>query len=434
MPAVDRCLGIEPLAVVADVDDELPVDDIQRHPLVACAAMAKPVGERLLQQPEQRDPHRQRRLVRDIADGTAAPPRPSCARGRRTARRTVSATESCSISGSCRPRRMARMSVSADCSATWMVWKSSAIAAAVAACMRAGAADFGQRFDAHRRQRQALPRSVVQIGGDVAQEPFVQRRRAGAGAADPVVQLLVLSQQCRELVHLFAELALLRRDRIGRPSHQCREQRQHGQCHCAVHPPAAQLRRAHRLLHAVRRLVEVRHRDDRPVPIGANGRVGLDQAGPLPLLEYALQLARVDDARAHLAGKSACRWPLGRARTDRQRRVCTVEDDPAVQAPDLQHDDVLAQVRARQLSVKCDSVGGFERPAVRQRLQVRRDGPIQVQVGHDAHAVHDAGLDLGAHPGADEHHRRDQHTEPDQQEPVHQTQTGYRFHGEHRKF
>src|SRR5512140_2011699 len=58
MATVDRRLGIEPPAFVAHVDDELPVDDIQRHTLVAGTAMAEPVGERLLQQPEQRNPHR----------------------------------------------------------------------------------------------------------------------------------------------------------------------------------------------------------------------------------------------------------------------------------------------------------------------------------------------------------------------------------------
>ena len=68
MSAHLQSLKIESSAIVGNFDNELSVGPGHRYALIAATAVAKTIGQRFLQQPEQSDSYRQRCLTGDIGD------------------------------------------------------------------------------------------------------------------------------------------------------------------------------------------------------------------------------------------------------------------------------------------------------------------------------------------------------------------------------
>ena len=270
-------LGVETRPVVGHFDAYLAGGAGHRYPLIATGAVAKTVGQRFLQHSEQRDPHRQWSRLGGVVQGerhgdagfalmVCGGALQGLGQGKQLDFRQLQAAQyGAQVGERGLERKVHRAKIFAH-------------GAASADGMLTVSASVGECLDAHGRQCQPLARPVVQIRGDIAQELFIQRHGAGGGAIYPFVELRVLLQQRSKLLDFLVEFPLRRSDGVICLPYQSREQREHCQGYRAVHAPAAQLRGAHALAQTLGGMKKSRDRQHRPVAVGAQRTIGLDQA------------------------------------------------------------------------------------------------------------------------------------------------------------
>ena len=252
----------------------------RRSPRTSCtAAVARGIGEQLLERPEERDLDRQRRSRPADAPSRSVH---RCARsavdGRRLRASATSAGLSETSSGSRRPAAMARMSRSASWRAPSTSTTCSSGATARCVSMLGAAAPSRRSSASDSIWPGPSWRSALMRRSERSLRVVVR----SAAVAHPLAERRVLGEQRRQLADLLLERGLLAGDGVAAPA--SRSRRGAGRTSTAIadrdHRPRREPRLADLPVDLVGQLVELGDRDD---PVGAalaDRHVHLQQVRP----------------------------------------------------------------------------------------------------------------------------------------------------------